>query len=219
MDLNNNKNFDSKKILEIVNIIKKNYDKDAAIFTLVLCLILFFGTRQFILPAVENLSGNVQKINQKKSELDAFINREKIMVFPQSNQVKRNLAVEIYKAPYEGMDAESASADLVQEIINIIKGTGNNRINQINFATSEVKDNNGNVASGYSILTLTLSIEGNYKAVKNMLNEIYLMKYLVAIRNIKSTPSDNFNIINTDLTLDIYLKLSGLNNTSNENPS
>jgi len=132
------------------------------------------------------------------------------MSTPQSQQTKQNLPIQIYKAPYPGMDAESASVELVQEIIKIIKETGNNRINQVDFTTQQLKDEAGTNSTDYSILSLNLSIEGPYESIQNMLNEIYLMNYLVVVKKINSTLLDNnnYDLIKTDLTLDLYLKLT-----------
>lgn len=208
MNLNDLSNIDSKKIKAILHIAKTNYDKDAAIFTLVLCLIIGFGIKQFIIPTAASMQGNLKKFTAKNKELHQFIEREKFIASPKSKQTRKNLHIDIYRAPFRGMDAESASADFVEEIIKIIKRSGNNRINNINFSSAQIKDDKNKVAKGYALLTLNLSINGPYNAVQKMLNEIYLMKYLVAIKNIESSPSNNYDIVNTNLTLDIYIKLN-----------
>jgi hypothetical protein len=207
MNLNDLKKFDFKKIL---NIVKNNYDKDAGLFTVVLCLIIFFGIKQFVQPALMQLGDNITKVSQKKEELKGFQEREKFMLSPQSQQIKQNLPIHVYKAPYPGMDTESASVELVQEILKIIKETGNNRINKIDFTTQELKDDAGTNTSEYGVLSLNLSMESSYESIKNMLNEIYLMNYLVVIKKIDSTPMENYNydLIKTDLTLDLYIKMS-----------
>ena len=207
MNANNLKKIDFKKYISIV---KSNYDKDAALFTLVLVLIIFFGIKQFVQPALTLLGDNLTKVNKKNEEFNQFVVREKYMSTPQSQQTKQNLPIQIYKAPYPGMDAESASVELVQEIIKIIKETGNNRINQVDFTTQQLKDEAGTNSTDYSILSLNLSIEGPYESIQNMLNEIYLMNYLVVVKKINSTLLDNnnYDLIKTDLTLDLYLKLT-----------
>jgi len=207
MDFNNLKKLDYKKI---INVVKNNYDKDAGLFTVVLVLIIFFGIKQFVQPAIIQLGDNMAKLNQKKAELQGYQERERFMLSPESQKTKKNLPINIYKAPYAGMDTESASVELVQEIIKIIKETGNNRINQINFTTEELKDDSGTNSTDYSVLSLNLSIESTFEAIQNALNEIYLMNYLVVIKNVSSTPIENQNaeLIKTDLTLNIYVKLN-----------
>ncbi|HBG48900.1 MAG TPA: hypothetical protein DDW90_05255 [Cyanobacteria bacterium UBA9971] len=207
MDLNNLKKIDFKKI---INLVKSNYDKDAGLFTVVFVLIVFFGIKQFVQPALTQLNDNMTKVSQKKEELKNYEDREKFMLSPESEKTKKNLPINIYKAPYPGMDTESASVELVQEIIKIIKETGNSRINQVNFTTQELKDDAGTNSTDYSILSLNLSIEGPFEALQNMLNEIYLMNYLVVIKKIDSKPIDNYNydFIKTDLILDLYIKLN-----------
>ena len=207
MDLNNLKKIDFKKT---INLVKSNYDKDAGLFTVVFVLIVFFGIKQFVQPALTQLNDNMTKVSQKKEELKNYEDREKFMLSPESEKTKKNLPIKIYKAPYQGMDTESASVELVQEIIKIIKETGNSRINQVNFTTQELKDDAGTNSTDYSILSLNLSIEGPFEALQNMLNEIYLMNYLVVIKKIDSKPIDNYNydFIKTDLILDLYIKLN-----------
>jgi hypothetical protein len=207
MDFNNLNKIDFKKI---INVVKSNYDKDAGLFTIVLVLIIFFGIKQFVQPAIMQLGDNLTKVGQKQSELKTYEDREKMTSSMQSQKNKQALPINIYKAPYPGMDTESASVELVQEIIKIIKETGNNRINQIDFATQELKDDAGTNSSEYSILSLNLSIEGPYESIQSALNEIYLMNYLVVIKKINSSPLENFNyeLLKTDMTLDLYIKLS-----------
>lgn len=215
MNINDLKKIDFKKY---INIVKNNYDKDAILFTLVFCLIVFFGIKQGIKPALTQLSGNMTKVSQKQAELKAYEDRAKFMLTPESQKAKQNLPIQIYAAPYSGMDTESASVELVQEIIKIIKETGNNRINQIDFTTQELKDDSGTNSSEYSILSLNLSLEGAYESIQNTLNEIYLMNYLVVIKKINSTPMDNLNydLLKTALTLDLYIKLSGSANEGDQ---
>ena len=196
------------------NIVKNNYDKDAGLFTIVLLLIIFFGVKQAVMPAITTLSDNLTKVSQKKDELKQYQDREQYMNSNQSQKTKQNLPIKIYKAPYAGMDTESASVELVQEIIKIIKGAGNSRINQINFTTQELKDDSGTNSSDYSVLSLNLSVEGSYESLQKTLNEIYLMNYLVVIKKIKSEPIDNYNFdsIKTDLILNLYIKLDDVAN-------
>ena len=209
MDLNNLKKIDFKKI---INLVKTNYDKDAGLFTFVLVLIVFFGIKQFVQPAITQFGDNMTKVNQKKEELKQYQEREKFMLSPESAKTRKNLPIKIYKAPYPGMDTESASVELVQEIIKIIKETGNNRINQINFTTQELKDDAGTNSSDYSVLSLNLSMEGPFESLQNTLNEIYLMNYLVVIKKIDSKPIDDYNydFIRTDLILDLYIRLTDI---------
>jgi len=216
MDFNNLKKFDFKKI---VNLFKTNYDKDAGLFTVVLALIIFFGIKQFVHPALIQLSDNLTKVSQKKEELKGYEEREKFMLSGQAQKTRQNLPIKIYKAPYSGMDTESASVELVQEIIKIIKETGNNRIDQINFTTEELKDDAGTNSPEYGVLSLNLSMEGSFESLQNTLNEIYLMNYLVVIKKINSKPVDNYNydFIKTDLILNLYIRLSPLLNSDASN--
>jgi len=205
MDLNKIKNIDYKKI---INIFKNNYDKDAGLFTLVFFLILFFGIKQFVIPSINSLNENLTKVNQKKNELKEYKIKEQFEASPEAQKTKQNLPIKIYRAPYSDMDIESASVELVQEIINIIKNTGNNRIDKVDFSTAELKDNSGNNSSDFGILNLSLTIEGNFEELQKTLNEIYLMKYLVVIKKIDCTPIDtiNYDTLKTDLILDLYVR-------------
>ena len=207
MNLNDLKKIDFEKI---INIVKNNFDKDAGLYTLILCLILFFGIKQFVYPSIATFGDNLTKVNQKQEELKKFQAQEKYMVSPESKKTKHNLAINVYKAPYPGMDTETASVELVQEIIKIIKEAGNNRIDKIDFTTEKLNDAAGNNSPDYSLLSLNLSLEGSFESVQNMLNEIYLMNYLVVIDKITSKLPENndYNLIKTDLTLKLYIKLN-----------
>lgn len=207
MNLNELKKLDFKKI---INIVKTNYDKDAGLFTIVFFLIVFFGVKQFIMPALAQLSTNFANVNQKQQELQQYKEKEKYMAQPKTEQDINKLPVKIYQTPYPGMDTESASVELVEEIVRIIKQTGNGHINQVDFSTQEVKDSSGANSPDYGILRLNLTIEGSFESIKNMLNEIYLMNYLVVIKNITTTPveNSNFDTVTSVLTLDLYIKKS-----------
>lgn len=213
--LNNLKKFDYKRI---INVVKNNYDKDAGLFTIVLVLIIFFGVRQFVQPALSKLSENITKLSQIKTELKQYQDKEMFMANTESQQAKQNLPVKVYNAPYPGMDTETASVELVQEIIKIIKETGNNRINNVDFTTKNLGDSSGANSSDYGVLSLNISLEGPFDAIQNALNEIFLMKYLVVIKKINSAPLDNFDydIIKSDLTLDLYIKTGGSQDSNAE---
>ena len=215
MNLNDfKKNYFNK----LISFVKNNYDKDAGLFAVVLVLVIFFGIKQGVQPAITQLGDNIVKVGQKKDELKNYVDREKYMLTPNSQKNNQNLPVNIYKAPYSGMDTESASVDLVQQIIKIIKDTGNNRINQVDFTTQSLKDDAGTNSSDYSILSLNLSLEGPFDSIQSALNEIYLMNYLVVIKNVNSTllNNTNYELIKTDLTLDLYIKLNNSPNSSDE---
>jgi len=207
MDLNKIKNIDFKKV---INIVKSNYDKDAGLFTLVFFLILFFGVKQFVIPSINSLNENLTKVNQKKNELKEYKIKEQFQSSPEAQKTKQNLPIKIYRAPYTGMDIESASVELVQEIINIIKQTGNNNIDKVDFTTEQLKDNSGTNSNDFGILSLNLTIEGPFDALLKTLNEIYLMKYLVSIRKIDCAPVDtiNYDNIKTDIVLDLYVRVN-----------
>lgn len=203
--LNDLKKIDFKKL---VVIIKKNYDKDAALFTVVLFLIVFFGIRQFVLPAIATLNENFTKNSQKEQEVSLYKEHAKLNLAPKTEQNNQNLPVKIYQSPYPGMDIESASVELVEQIVKIIKETGNSKVNQIDFTTEDVKDDSGTASKQYGILRLNLSVFGTFKSIKDLFNEIYLMNYLVVIKKINIIPQVNSNseYVNADLTLDLYIK-------------
>jgi hypothetical protein len=204
MDLAQLKKIDSKKIIKVI---KDNYDKDAAMFTVVFVLILFVGIKQAIIPAFENINKNLSRGNQKQEELKRY--SLTMLNAPTQKEQKRveDLPVQVYQSPSAGLDTESASAELVQEIIRIIKQTGNTRVNQADFTAEDVKDESGASTASYGILSLNLSLEGSYESVQNMLNEIYLMNYLIVIKSVESQPTEDFHNIITNVVLKIYVKL------------
>jgi len=199
----NLKNFDFNQLKDFL---KKNYDKDAFLYTVVLGLVLFFGIQQFAIPGVTTFSTNFSAYNLKQEELQNYIEKDKMYSY-QKPQLQKVLPIKIYETPYPGMDLESASVELVEEIIKIVKETGNNRINQVNFSTQDLTDKSGTSAGDYGVLSLTLSLDSSYKSIKDMFNEIYLMKYLVVIKNVEisSVKPDN-NTVNALITLDLYIK-------------
>ncbi len=205
MNIANLKNIDFKKLTEFL---KKNYDKDAGLYTGVLLIIIFFGIQQFVMPSFTKLGTNFSNYNQKKVELQQYIEKDKAMGQPKTEHKQQKLPINIYKSPYPDMDLESASVELVEKVIKIIRQTGNAKINQVNFSTQELTDTSGTNAEEYGILRLTLSIEGTYKSIKDMFNEIFLMNYLIVIKNINIEPKENSNneFINAVITLDLYIK-------------
>ena len=198
-------NIDFKKRMDFI---KKYFDKDAALYAIVLLLILFFGIKQFLIADVSKLGTNFTTFSQKKQELDQYIERDKVAQQVKPKNFEQKLPINIYVSPYPGMDIESASVEFVEEIIQIIKKTGNQRINQVDFSTLDLTDNSGTSSDSYGILRLNLAIEGTYKSIRDLLNEIYLMKYLVRIKSVEILPLQGSNNETTEgkLTLDLYIK-------------
>lgn len=203
MEFNNLKTIDFKKIFSVI---KSNYDKDAGLFTVVLILIIFFGIKQFLIPALTTFTGNLAKVQAKQQELKTYLEKEQMLLSPESQQSVENLPIKVYKSPYSGMDAESASAEIIQELIRLIKETGKARINQIDFSSEKITDDNGAESNNYSVLTLNISMEAPYESIQNLLTNIYLMKYLVVIKKIECSSKDSFESLDTNLSLDIYVK-------------
>ena len=85
---------------------------------------------------------------------------------------------------------------------------GENRILNIDYEEKPLVDNAGIDSKIYSALSLKIELESTYESIQYILNEIYLMKYLVKIQNISLHPiegSENEEV-KADIILDLFIK-------------
>jgi len=195
----------SKKIIS-------QFDRNAGIFLALLLIILYFCIVKLIMPGFTNLISNSKDFMNKK---EAAINMQKKLEFQQQLQrkkilTKEELPIEIYKTPYKDMELENAAAEFVNEIISIVKKNGPTKILTINFEKNPLKDNMGIESKNHSVLSLQLEMESSYDTIQNILNEIYLMNYLIKIKTVSLTSLQKYNYkkMQTYIILDLFIDVS-----------
>ena len=123
---------------------------------------------------------------------------------------KAEIPVKIYEAPYKDTDVETAGTELVNSILYIIRANGVNDIETIEFETKDLLDNAGLKSPNHAVLSIKLQLNSSYDNIQNLLNELYLMDYLVKIQNVSLDvkPESEFQRVTAYLVLDLYIKTS-----------
>lgn len=190
------------------------FDKDAIIFLVLLLAILFFCISKFIAPNVSEVFTKSKQLFEKNSSVSSMKKEIKIQQELQkkkhSTKTKEEVPVKIYKAPFKDIELESAAASLVNNIILIIKASGPNKIIAINFEKKPLKDNMGIESKKHSILSMKLEMESSYDTIQSILNEIYLMDYLVRIQTVSLNAMQKYNYkrVESFIILDLFVDVS-----------
>lgn len=207
--LNLNK-IDKNKIKDFFIKIKNQYDRDAVIYTIVLLGVLGYGGYKFILPAISELPNNFQELSEKNKATKALEVQLALSKKPKQVAEEVKIPIKIYESPYKDAELESAATNLVNQIISIIKSSGDNTVENFQFVKKELTDKSGLKSDQYFVLSLQIQMKTNYESLQNILNEIFLMEYLVKIQNISlgTTMESDFSSVTAFVVLDIYIKTS-----------
>ena len=204
-----NKKIDTAKLKEILKKTISQFDRNAILFSVLLLCVLIFGLPKFAFSNISKVINNTNKFFQKKEITE---NMQKKLVFKQQQtSVKQlDISIKIYKTPYKGIKLETAAADLVNKIIFLIRNNGENRILNIDYEEKPLVDNAGIDSKIYSALSLKIEIESTYESIQYILNEIYLMDYLIKIKKISLTPTEESGneAVEADIILDLFIKIS-----------
>lgn len=214
------KNFNIKKIkldkvqlMEIFNKVKAQYDKDAIIYTGLLIAMIAYCVPKFVLPPLEEFDKNLEKLKEKKAaailmekKIEAATKRIELEM--QSKNVE--IPIKIYESQYKDVELENAATGLVNRIISLVKENGDNKVDSFDFEKKELIDDSGLKSKDHSLLRLRIKMETTYENVQNIINEIYLLEYLVGIDNIslEVNPESNYKRVTTYLVLDLFIKAS-----------
>ncbi len=206
------KKFNSKKLKEKFREIKSQLDKDAVIYLILLVALILYGLTKFVFPAFSELAKNIDEYSNTKDLSKAMENRLNVKRNSENKQeikVPDKLPVKIYKAPYKEMELENAAAIMINKIINIIKNNGTNKIVSLELKKQDLKDSYGVLSKNHSVLSLQVELETSYEIIQTVLNEIYLMDYLVKINKISlnSMKKYNYKRVQAFLVIDIFVKI------------
>ena len=203
------KKIDTIKLKEILKKIISQFDKNAILFSILLLCVLLFGLPKFVFSDTLKVINNTNKLFQKKEITENM--QKKFLLKQEQTSVKQfDFPIKIYETPYKGIELENAAADLVNRVIFIIRNNGENRILSIDFKKNPLVDNEGIDSKIYSALSLKIEIESTYESIQYILNEIYLMDYLIKIKKISLTPTEESGneAVEADIILDLFIKIS-----------
>lgn len=174
---------------------KKLIDKNTVYYFVVLILLVGFGVYQFIMPQVDIFNNKKIQLTDLENAVNALNMQAQPVAPVQHNQ---DIPVTIFVSPYPGLDVESASVGLVEQLIQMIKGN-NNKITEVAFSPKQ--------EFGTDALSIDMSLIGNYTSVQNLLRQIYMWKYLSSIKTIAiKTEPDNPESLTVKLIIDLYVK-------------
>lgn len=207
------KKITPEKIKEKLIKLKSQFDKDALIYLMLLTGIVFYGFSKFVTPGLSELGDNLKKYSKAKESIEIMQKKiafKKMIEQKQNKKKPAKLPVRIYKTPYEGMELESASAGLVNKIISIIKDSANSKILSLEYKKKELKDKTGISSKKHSLLSLQIELETSYEAIQNILNELYLMNYLVKVNTVSlsSMKKYNYKRVQAFLVIDLFIDTS-----------
>jgi len=120
------------------------------------------------------------------------------------------IPVKIFETPYKGMELENASAGFVNKIIQVIKKNGLNKILSLEFEKKPLTDRSGIESKEHSVLQLKIEMESSYDVIQSIINDIYLMDYLVKINTISlsSMKKYNYQKVKAFFILDLFVETS-----------
>ena len=176
---------------------KKLIDKNVILVFVAFILITSYGIFSFVMPLVGKINEKKSKIVEVQAEVQTLKNQIVQASPPVDHSQKLNLPVSVYESPYKGMDLENASVDLVDGLIQVLKLT-KNKVSELSFTSSNV----GSVG----VLSLNMSLSGNYISLQNLLQKISTWRYLAGIKNIEIEQQGNPDNLSAKLTLDLYIK-------------
>lgn len=211
-NINNLKSKLSKEKLKgTFESIKSQYDKDAIIYTVLLLAILGYGLPRFIFPGFSNAGEYLAELNKHKETAGKIERSIKLMARPKKEaEEKIEVPVKIYDLPYKDIPLEYASSGLINSILNIIKKNGLNIVEPYESEIKELTDSAGLKSKEHSVLVLKFKMETTYENVQNIINQIYLMDYLVRIKDvsINTRPESGYKRVNASITLHLFAKTS-----------
>lgn len=197
------------KVMNFVNekykLIKAQYDKDAAIYTIILAGVIIYGFMQFVVPPLTEISKNITELNTSSDSLKEMKEKLANAELIKEAEKKADVPVKIFEAPYKDIEVESNATILINQIISIIKENGNNKV--VVFELEQAK-NDDVKTENLSVLSLKIQMETTYEDLQNILNEIYLMDYLVKIKDVFVKTTLDENRIESYITFDLYIKTS-----------
>jgi len=199
-----------KQIKEFYEYLVAQYDNRAIVMTVILVAVFLFGITRFIMPGISDVSQRLNLAMEKKkmvAEIQQKLADEEVKI-REGFSKRKKIPVVIYETPYKNFELEIASSEIISRIIDIINSHGNNRITALDFEKKELKDNNGMASKQHSVLTLKIEMESSYDGIQKILNDIYLMEYLVQINTVTLVSLEEYNYkkVKVYMELDLPVK-------------
>lgn len=190
--------------------LKSEYDKDAIIYTVLLLGIIAYGVPRFLFPAFSELNYNLNEYSTQKKAALIMEQKFKALTEAKNAEKKIPLPIKIFEPEYKDIDLETAASPLQDKIISIIKENGNNTVESFEFEQKDLTDKSGQKASHHAVLSIKIRMKTTYENIQNILNEIYLMNYLVKIKNLslEADPELEADSVMANMVLELYVKTS-----------
>jgi hypothetical protein len=198
--------INTNEIKEIIKKFTSQLDKDATIFLVLLMLILGFGFSQLVFPGITQIINNNTQLAEKRANIELI--QKKLEKRQEKQVVEKKLPVLVYKTVYKGLELENAAEQFVEKIIEIIKNDGNNKILELKFEKKPAEDDFGVKSNDHEILNLKLVVESTFKSTQDFLNDIYLLNYLVVLKNVLLIPVKGNERVNVYIELDLLINNS-----------
>ncbi len=180
---------------------KELITKNIIYYFIALIVLTGFGTFKFLLPHLKTVIRNtaeIHSLNSQISELKAKTTANQI------NGSMDDLPVKIYKSPYQNLSLENTSVDLVNDLINKVKESGN-KVLEISFETTD-QSNIQNIKDAPKVLTVKLTLNSNYLSLKKFFALINEWEYLSGVKYLNLTRSqENSRILQAKLDIDLYI--------------
>lgn len=208
----NNIQINTQAIKDFFIKLQSQFDKVAVVYLVLFIAITFYGVFKIVAPNVSSLFSNINELFKTKDTVKTM--QKRIELREREEQLKDTdkvtLPVRIYKAPYDNLELENAAAGLVNEIISIIKNKGRSKIISLEFERKKLKDKLGVVSKKHAILSLKIELESSYEIIQNVLNEVYLMDYLIKIDtlSLSSMKKYNYQRVQAFMIMDLYIETS-----------
>lgn len=203
----------AKKIKDNFNKIAAQFDKDAVLYLVLILAAVFFIFYKLIIPGFSDMGKNFSKLSKTKETLSQLQRKieltKKVREQKKEEPAPSKLPVMIYKAPFEGSSLENSAAVLINTIIKKINENGTNKISSLESEEKKLKDKTGASSKKYKVLNLSIELETSYDSIQNILNEIYLMNYLVKIDLVmlKSMKKYNYKRVQAFLNLELLIEI------------
>lgn len=212
------KNFNIKKIKinkselkEKFDKIIAQYDRDAIIYTVLLIALVGYGLFRFIFPGFSDIGKNISALNIHKENTKMMEQKIKALSQRKEKQEKKvEIPVKIFESQIKDVELENAATGLVNRVVEIIKENGNNQVEQFEFTRSDLVDSSGLKSKNHSLLRLHIQMESTYENVQSILNDIYLLEYLVKVNKVSMVvnPESNYKQVTAFIILDLFVKTS-----------
>ena len=184
----------------------KNY---MAVLILVITIVLaVYMCNTHIATLIRETNDLRNNIEMNEETLHNYEERKKAEDLNKKRNTVKNdkVPVKIYKSPNPGLPIESASIDLVTDVVNLLDKTGNN-IMDISYQVDPLSDlDRISIPSTVSIVQLVIKLNGTYTSFQDFVFELYGSENLTTLKAIQVTPlKENKNKLEINMVLWLYI--------------